>query len=52
MNGPFLTLLGRSTKAGGAVGAVTAFVAYYIGFAELVAADGIELPLGKLGRNH
>jgi len=41
-----------STKAGGAVGAVTAFVAYYIGFAELVAADGIELPLGKLGRNH
>jgi len=39
------------TKAGGAVGAVTAFVAYYVGFAELVAADGLELPLGKLGKH-
>jgi len=36
------------SKAGGATGAVTAFIAYYVGFADLVAADGITLPLGKL----
>ena len=35
-------------KAGGATGAVTAFIAYYVGFADLVAVGGITLPLGKL----
>ena len=50
MNGPFLTLLGSTTKAGGAFGAVTAFVAYYVGLADLVASDGIDLPLGKLSK--
>lgn len=50
MNGPFLTLLYRATKAGGALGAITAFVAYYVGVAELLAADGINLPLGKLAK--
>ena len=34
-------------KAGGATSAVTAFIAYYIGFADLVAVGGITLPLGK-----
>jgi len=37
-----------ATKAGGALGAITAFVAYYVGLSELLAADGIDLPLGKL----
>jgi len=36
------------TKAGGATGAVTACIAYYIGLADLLAADNIILPLGKL----
>jgi hypothetical protein len=36
------------TKAGGAMGAITAFVAYYVGLADLLVADGVALPLGKL----
>ena len=48
----FLTLLGRSTKAGGALGAITAFVAYYVGLCELLAADGINLPLGKFAKQN
>lgn len=52
MNGPFLTLLGRATKAGGALGAITAFIAYYVGFAELVKSDGIDLPLINLGKQN
>jgi len=35
-------------KAGGAVGVITAFVAYYIGLADLLAADNVHLPVGKL----
>ena len=50
VNGPFLTLLGRTTKAGGAMGAITAFVAYYVGLSELVSSDGIHLPLIKLAK--
>jgi uncharacterized protein len=52
MNDPFLTLLGRTTKAGGALGAITAFVAYYVGLSELLASDGIDLPLGKLAKQN
>jgi len=36
------------TKAGGALGVLTAFTAYYIGLADLLAADNVHLPLGKL----
>jgi hypothetical protein len=36
------------TKAGGALGVITALVAFYVGFADLVAADGVKLPLGPL----
>jgi hypothetical protein len=36
------------TKSGGALGVVTAFVAYYVGLAELLSADNVHLPLGKL----
>jgi len=36
------------TKAGGAVGVITAFVAYYVGLADLLAADNVHLPVGKL----
>jgi len=36
------------TKSGGALGVVTAFVAYYVGLADLLAADNVHLPLGKL----
>ena len=50
MNNPFLTLLGSADKAGGALGAITAMVAYYVGLAELLASDGIDLPLGKLSK--
>jgi len=49
--GTFTGSLG-ATKAGGAMGAITAFVAYYVGLADLVASDGIDLPLGKLGKQH
>ena len=35
-------------KAGGGMGVITAFVAYYVGLADLLAADGVMLPLGKL----
>jgi len=35
-------------KAGGGMGVITAFVAYYVGLADLLAADGVTLPLGKL----
>jgi len=45
--GAFTGKVGVS-KAGGATGAVTAFIAYYVGLADLLAADGITLPLGKL----
>jgi len=41
-----------TTKAGGALGAITAFVAYYVGLCELLASDGIDLPLGKLGKQN
>jgi len=34
-------------RAGGGVGVATAFVAYYIGLSDLLAADGIHLPVGK-----
>jgi len=36
------------SKSGGALGIITAFIAYYIGLAELLAADNVHLPLGKL----
>jgi len=36
------------TKSGGALGVVTAFVAYDVGLAELLSADNVHLPLGKL----
>jgi len=36
------------TKSGGALGVITAFVAYYVGLADLLAADKVHLPLGKL----
>jgi len=49
--GTFVGSLGV-TKAGGVMGALTAFVAYYVGLAELVHADGIELPLGSLGKRN
>jgi len=35
-------------KSGGALGIITAFIAYYVGLAELLAADNVHLPLGKL----
>jgi len=35
-------------KAGGALGAITAMVAYYIGLCELLRDDDIHLPVGKL----
>ena len=47
---PFLTLLGSATKAGGALGAIAAFISYYIGLSELLAADGIDLPLGTFAK--
>jgi len=34
-------------KSGGAVGILTAFVAYYVGLADLLAADNVNLPVGK-----
>jgi len=34
-------------KAGGGVGVITALVAYYIGLSDLLAADGVTLPVGK-----
>jgi hypothetical protein len=52
MNGPLLTLLGSTSRAGGGFGTVTAFIAYYVGFAELLAADGIYLPLGNLAKDN
>jgi len=36
------------TKAGGAVGVLTALVAFYVGFVDLMAADGVQLPIGPL----
>lgn len=38
------------TKAGGALGIITAFVAYYVGAAQLLAANDIwfTLPLGGI----
>jgi len=35
------------SKSGGALGILTAFVAYYIGLADLLEADNVHLPLGK-----
>lgn len=52
MNSPFLTLLGSATKAGGVMGALTAFVAYYDGLAGLLAQDGIALPMGDLSKRN
>jgi len=49
--GEFTGSLG-TTKAGGALGAITAFVAYYVGLSELLASDGIDLPLGKLAKQN
>jgi succinate-acetate transporter protein len=40
-------------KAGGATGAITAFIAYYIGLSELLAAETMaisQLPIGKFAR--
>lgn len=39
----------RSTKAGGVVGVITAFVAYYVGLSELLTAEDmaiVRLPIG------
>lgn len=52
MNDPLLTLLGRTSQAGGAFGAITAFIAYYVGTANLLAADGLMLPLGNLAKDN
>jgi len=35
------------TKSGGFLGVLTAFVAFYIGLADLLAADNVHLPTGK-----
>jgi len=35
------------SKSGGALGVITALVAYYVGLADLLEADGVHLPLGK-----
>jgi len=35
------------SKSGGGVGVITALVAYYIGLSDLLAAEGIKLPVGK-----
>jgi succinate-acetate transporter protein len=35
-------------KSGGGLGVITAFVAYYVGLADLLEADNVHLPLGKL----
>ncbi|KAG5643428.1 hypothetical protein DXG03_000936 [Asterophora parasitica] len=43
-----------STKAGGVLGVVTAFIAYYIGLSELLATEAhpvVRLPLGLLHTN-
>jgi len=42
------TGIGGVSKSGGAMGVVTAFIAYYVGLADLLAADNFHLPLGKL----
>jgi len=34
-------------KSGGAVGILTAFTAYYVGLADMLAADNVNLPVGK-----
>jgi len=34
-------------KAGGVLGIITAFIAYYVGLADLLAADDVHLPVGK-----
>ncbi|KAF8811114.1 FUN34 transmembrane protein [Phlegmacium glaucopus] len=44
--GEFTNIL-SVTKAGGALGVITAFVAYYVGLSDLLAADNINLPVGK-----
>lgn len=41
-----------ATKAGGVMGALTAFVAYYDGLAGLLAQDGIALPMGDLSKRN
>jgi len=41
-------------KAGGATGVVTAFIAYYVGLSDLLAAEDlavVQLPLGKFRRD-
>jgi len=47
MNVVILTIPRRVTKAGGALGLITAFVAYYIGLSDLLAADNVKLPVGS-----
>lgn len=45
----YLTAKSSSTKAGGVTGVITAFIAYYIGLSELLAAEDmavVRLPLG------
>jgi succinate-acetate transporter protein len=37
----------RVTKSGGALGVITAFFAYYVGLADLLAADNVNLPIGR-----
>jgi succinate-acetate transporter protein len=44
----------NATKAGGALGVVTAFIAYYVGLSELLAAEElaiVKLPLGVFKSN-
>jgi succinate-acetate transporter protein len=43
-----------STKAGGALGIITALIAYYIGLAELLASEEmsiVKLPLGAFKKD-
>lgn len=35
-------------KSGGVLGVITAFIAYYVGLVDLLAADNVHLPIGKL----
>ena len=49
-----IILLCSVTKAGGALGVITALVAYYIGLSELLSAEDqavFHLPLGAFSKN-
>lgn len=48
MDRSILTLLPRVGKAGGALGVITALIAFYIGVVDLLAADNVKLPVGNL----